>query len=1042
MKRKVKYILLITLCILFSVFSGGGIATLANTENENLGSYDQLFGKVTLTSFETYDGAYIRDNTPTGLRFLTGISTADNDKLKNVADKDEEGNAIVQFGTLITIKSQMGANTELTFETKPTNSIDVKIENFFKTNPPVLGEEYTGFYTTLVGGQDGNYTDFEAKYYNEIFVARSYVKYDFRGQERLVYANNTVFRSIASVAERAVALDENQSDFVKGIVTSALSEKYLTITYNTNGGNIIENKTVVVGHILDSYDIPETPTKGDAEFGGWYTDENLTTPFEFGGILTDSVTLYAKWIKDTNADYDYSNGVISINEEVEVGDYVAINFSLETDRATGEVIKSTSANKLINNENNGTNSFFYYDENNNLIPERLVVQLGKNYTAVLKIEDTNDKDYKIVDTSASLVINSVKRYSKEVFKYLLLNATGAQVEQISETSYSLVENGKSDYKIVVPNAPKEYETEAANDIQEYFEQATGVLLDIISEADASFSENSKLIVIGETNIASDNNVTVSENIPRGFMIKQINSNVIIVGGSDMGTLCGAYEFLAKQFGFEAYSLDYTYIETGVTDRALLAFDLTDKPDVEYTHGYYYERYHNAALTMRFNYYDDIFLPATGQPWHNTFDYVSPSKYQSSNPDWFVTDSDGIAVQLHYSAHGNETELKAMQDVVYNHMVAKIDESFNEGNYFKYIGFIHEDNSSFASDDSVASFKEVYGEAYQAAMVIQFINPIADRIKDYMAKWDNREMNIVIGAYLALENAPVTEENGEYQPIDESVKLRDNVSVLIADIKSDYARAFEYSNSLEKRVAQWKALGGGKQMYWFYDYYTHTPLVYFDNAYNLKNILGLSIGGAMAFNETAQPHEINPFGTLKTYLTSKLSWDNTLDIHELVDNFFDNYYGVASENMWKMYDRLLARTASMLEKFNLTDDPPRLNVIAGADENSYATANHWTKEILDELMGYINKALDDIAYLQDSNPELYITLKGRIIRESLMPRYLLLEYYPTETYNSQDEFNAEKQQFVADCESIGVTSCGGYLAENIQGLMDRDSMTYA
>ena len=46
---------------------------------------------------------------------------------------------------------------------------------------------------------------------------------------------------------------------------------------------------------------PVEPTWTGYEFGGWYTDADCTTPFEFGQELTHDTTVYAKWIPSNTA---------------------------------------------------------------------------------------------------------------------------------------------------------------------------------------------------------------------------------------------------------------------------------------------------------------------------------------------------------------------------------------------------------------------------------------------------------------------------------------------------------------------------------------------------------------------------------------------------------------------------------------------------------------------------------------------------------------------------------------------------------------------
>ncbi len=65
------------------------------------------------------------------------------------------------------------------------------------------------------------------------------------------------------------------------------------LAYNSNGGTLIPLESVLFG---DSLTIPNDPTKNDAVFGGWFTDEELTDLFAFDTMPSNDVMLYAKWI--------------------------------------------------------------------------------------------------------------------------------------------------------------------------------------------------------------------------------------------------------------------------------------------------------------------------------------------------------------------------------------------------------------------------------------------------------------------------------------------------------------------------------------------------------------------------------------------------------------------------------------------------------------------------------------------------------------------------------------------------------------------------
>lgn len=139
-----------------------------------------------------------------------------------------------------------------------------------------------------------------------------------------------------------------------------------TITYNLNGGtNSPDNP--------DSYKYLDTvtfvnPTKENWTFGGWYSDENFTTPVtKISQGSSGNLTLYAKFTKDTYA------ASVSIDETVVVDEDV--KFTITTDKAfaSSELTvtydkeklsyKGISGNANVK-DSNGTLTIASYGENN------------------------------------------------------------------------------------------------------------------------------------------------------------------------------------------------------------------------------------------------------------------------------------------------------------------------------------------------------------------------------------------------------------------------------------------------------------------------------------------------------------------------------------------------------------------------------------------------------------------------------------------------------------------------------------------------------
>lgn len=65
-----------------------------------------------------------------------------------------------------------------------------------------------------------------------------------------------------------------------------------TVSYNTNGGSSVNSEAVLDGNLATQ---PTNPTKNGYTFEGWYTDEALTTAYNFATPVTSNITLYAKY---------------------------------------------------------------------------------------------------------------------------------------------------------------------------------------------------------------------------------------------------------------------------------------------------------------------------------------------------------------------------------------------------------------------------------------------------------------------------------------------------------------------------------------------------------------------------------------------------------------------------------------------------------------------------------------------------------------------------------------------------------------------------
>ena len=83
------------------------------------------------------------------------------------------------------------------------------------------------------------------------------------------------------------------------------SLKTYTVTFNSNGGSAVASATVEHGSTVAK---PAAPTRSGYTFGGWYSDEGLTTVYDFSASVTGDITLYAKWTANSTGGGGSSGG--------------------------------------------------------------------------------------------------------------------------------------------------------------------------------------------------------------------------------------------------------------------------------------------------------------------------------------------------------------------------------------------------------------------------------------------------------------------------------------------------------------------------------------------------------------------------------------------------------------------------------------------------------------------------------------------------------------------------------------------------------------
>lgn len=569
-------------------------------------------------------------------------------------------------------------------------------------------------------------------------------------------------------------------------------------------------------------------------------------------------------------------------------------------------------------------------------------------------------------------------------------------------SNTMIENGKSDYVLLVPETVSGAESVAAQTIQSCLYTSTACKVRIVNDKDYTPSAFDKVISIGRTKAFADSGIAVDEKGLNGdgYVIKSVNEDIFIIAGTkDLAYQYAAYGLLHELIAYEAYSYDEIYFDylSGV---AFSAFDITEIPVFTYRFMYNEEM---AGCPEASSYRDALRnsdIVWAGPSGHTIFKLLPPEKYAKDHSDWYINPNDPVNGQLCWSK----------QDMLAEMTVQVIDKVKNTPNATHVMVAQNDGRDWCVCKDCSASLNQ-YGT--NSAVLIKGMNYIARELNKYLeANEPGREVIVTTFAYTSTEKPPVKlDGNGKYVPIDDSVVLEKNVGVRIAPIDTDYARSF-YDSANEVYATNfrgWSALTNNIAV-WNYNTNFSFYFVPFCNFNTIQdNYRFFSENGVSAVMEQGAGSKQVGFIPLRNYVYSKLMWNPNEDFEELIDNFFDNYYQDGASAMRKYFDEYRSW-------YNVIEN--QYLVINGGIYAGYGSVfDVFPLNLISRWEGYVEQAKKEIEYIKVLDETLYEKIYNRIDVESLFFDYVRLTWYNT-SY-SDSELLALRLQFKEKCEKYDI-----------------------
>lgn len=552
----------------------------------------------------------------------------------------------------------------------------------------------------------------------------------------------------------------------------------------------------------------------------------------------------------------------------------------------------------------------------------LIISLVTMFASCKNGVDSADINGKAVEYSGELAVNT------EALKQFEKNYNENHKFSYKTTDTYMVEDGKTSYKVVVPEIETQSISYAKSELSRFFKEATGVDLKFIKDTGLSHNDSNRYISLGDTSLYKslnrDDDITALKK--DGTKIFTKDKTVYIIGGAETGVLNGVYDFLKINFGFEYFFTDCYTLRTNVTDLKLLDYDVTDISDIEYREIIGYTKGSDSADGKMISYrlrlrdsYGNLLLPihmGDSQTTeiknnHNSLYFLPEEKYGTTYPEFYSG-----AGQLCYTAHGNE---KGTYDKMTSLCAEKIEQSLKwypaaEYPQYKAVLLGQMDNVPMCNCTGCATMKSEHNDANSAALM-KFMHDVGKKVDAWMALEENaayrrENFKYMFFAYLDTSRPPFVEDSNGNIDIAEDLKLDDGVNVapFFAQSHLHTGVSFDDKANIEQKeyirlwgkafpgTWAWSYGGFYNDFFTFWDLYSFYPGYY---KYLKANNYSLTFPQI----KSCQTGADTGFNVLAIYMYSKLAWNSELSVENIFDEYFNAMYAEAAEPMREMFDDL-------------------------------------------------------------------------------------------------------------------------------------------
>ena len=448
------------------------------------------------------------------------------------------------------------------------------------------------------------------------------------------------------------------------------------------------------------------------------------------------------------------------------------------------------------------------------------------------------------------------------------------------------------FTIVRPARASESQKYAAEELQAFTEKMTGVKLPLTTD-DKPLPAHA--ILLGNTSHTTKllgSTPDMKALGTDGFRIKTLPNHLLILGSDIRGTLYGVYELLEHFGGCRWYSSWHSVIPTHDV-WTLPATDITGTPAFDLREPFWFDMFNGDlaarnkcngnAMRLKARHGGHSFRFGGGLGSCHTFNRLCP-------PDLYFKDHPEYFSEINGKRVKNRTQLCLTNPDVLRIVTSNVLTRIRKDPGAAFYGVSQNDWYNYCTCPKCKAIDEAEGS--HAGTMIAFVNKIAEAAE--------KEFPNIIIETLAYQYTRKPPKN---------IRPRHNVMPCLCTIECDFSFPLAQSPYKQNRafvddIRGWSSMSPRLYL-WDYTTDFRAYIMPFPNILTLQDNVKFFRTNHVnyLFEQGAQKGRHADFAELKAWLLAKWMWNPDLPQEELLQDFFNGYYGAAAPYVRTYFDAL-------------------------------------------------------------------------------------------------------------------------------------------